>query len=65
MGQSDGNRLALHASHSSPLVASTPGAALALHRGEGEPFTSHLSGDPGDGPLASWENAWIDVGGEG
>jgi hypothetical protein len=65
MGPTDPNRLAHPASPTSSHGTTAPGL-VPSDPGDSEPnFSAPLTGDAGDGPLANWEAAWIDFGGEG
>jgi hypothetical protein len=61
MGSAEHSRSPTNHGHHSPSEF----FHTSLHPEPEHPLSAHLPGDVLDGPLADWEHAWIDLGGEG
>lgn len=66
MGTAESKRLALHGCPGTGHGGSVSNHGHLAHGNEGETSPAHhLAGDLLEGALTNWENAWIDLGGEG
>jgi hypothetical protein len=64
MGPIDATRPTHHALSAAHAGGAT-GPACPSYPGEGDATTALRNGSCLEGPFPSWENAWIDLGGEG
>jgi len=65
MGQKESNRNAISGLPGSPYSVTATGFAYPSYAHEDNLSQPSLPGDLMEGPIPGWDNAWIDLGGEG